>query len=49
MTTSEQWRKIGELFDALVELDAGERNRRLQALRAQGWARLHFKVDFKWI
>ena len=27
MTTSEQWRKIGELFDALVELDAGERNR----------------------
>ena len=35
MTTSEQWRKIGELFDALVELDAGERNRRLQALRQQ--------------
>ncbi|TXI75197.1 MAG: serine/threonine-protein kinase [Dokdonella sp.] len=33
MTTSEQWRKIGELFDELVELDAWQRNARLQALR----------------
>ncbi|MBX3690236.1 serine/threonine-protein kinase [Dokdonella sp.] len=33
MTTSEQWRRIAELFDELVELDAGQRHARLQALR----------------